>query len=246
MLKDYQDAFGHEIHDFHYKKTGHEIVERDDGYISVSFGPEIYFKEFADWLPSEREAMSHVSGRVMDIGCGAGRAALYLQDKGFSVTGIDNSPLAIEVCLARGVRDARLLPLTRISRKLGTFDTILMLGNNFALLANPVRARWFLKRLHSMTSASGTIIAQTRDPYQTDEPEFLSYHKHNRKRGKMSGEIRFRVRYKKYATPWLAFLMVSQDEMKSVIEGSGWRVERFIDDLYGIYIAVLKKVADQV
>ena len=35
---------------------------------------------------------------------GAGGYSLYLQEKGFAVVGIDNSPLAVEDCRARGLR----------------------------------------------------------------------------------------------------------------------------------------------
>ncbi|MCK4414566.1 MAG: class I SAM-dependent methyltransferase [Candidatus Eisenbacteria sp.] len=45
--------------------------------------------------------MSRVRGRILDVGCGAGRSMLYLQQKGRAVTGIDISPLAIEVCRRR-------------------------------------------------------------------------------------------------------------------------------------------------
>lgn len=36
--------------------------------------------------------------RVCDIGCGAGRHLIYLASQGFEVTGIDNSPMSIELC----------------------------------------------------------------------------------------------------------------------------------------------------
>jgi hypothetical protein len=63
------------------------LIEQDDGFISVSNGPGIYFAEFDDWHPAEQEAMNFAFGRVIDIGCGAGRHALYLQDKGLDVLG---------------------------------------------------------------------------------------------------------------------------------------------------------------
>jgi 2-polyprenyl-3-methyl-5-hydroxy-6-metoxy-1,4-benzoquinol methylase len=40
--------------------------------------------------------MQFVKGRVLDVGCGAGRHSLYLQEKGFDVLGTDISPLASE------------------------------------------------------------------------------------------------------------------------------------------------------
>lgn len=241
MLKDWQDAFGHEIHDYFRGEDGYEIVERDDGFFSVSTGPKLYFLEHEDWPDSEKEAMKYVRGRVLDMGCGAGRHSLYLQAQGFDVVGIDNSPLAIEVCRARGLQSTGLSSVTQITRQLGVFDTILMLGNNFALVGNAKRARWLLRRFHKMTSGAGRIIAQTRDPYKTELPEHLEYHARNRDKGRMSGEAKIRVRYKRYVTPWIDFLMVSKEEMKAILEGTDWEVSDFIDGQQGIYTAIIEK-----
>jgi hypothetical protein len=141
------------------------------------------------------------------------------------------------------LRSARLLSVTQITHQLGVFDTILMLGNNFALVGNAKRARWLLRRFHKMTSEAGRIIAQTRDPYQTELPEHLEYHAHNREKGKMSGEARIRARYKRYVTPWIDFLMVSKEEMKAILEGTNWEVRAFIDGQQGIYTAIIEKMS---
>ena len=241
MLKDWQDAFGHEIYDYFKGKGGYEIVERDDGFFSVSTGPKLYFLEYEEWPESEKEAIKYVRGRVLDVGCGAGRHALYLQEQGFDVLGVDNSPLAIEVCKARGLQSTRILSVTQITPQLGVFDTILMLGNNFALVGNAKRARWLLKRFHKMTSEGGRIIAQTRDSCQTDLPEHLEYHARNRDVGRMSGQARIRVRYKRHVTPWIDFLMVSKEEIKTVLESTNWKVRDFIDGQQGVYVAVIEK-----
>ena len=137
MLKDKQDAFGHEIYDHYQGKTAFDIVERDDGFFAISLGPEPYFLEHADWPPSEQKAIKYAQGKILDIGCGAGRHSLYLQSQGLEVVGIDNSPLAVEVCNARGLQNTLVCPLTQVSSRLGVFDTILMLGNNFAWLGIP-------------------------------------------------------------------------------------------------------------
>jgi hypothetical protein len=118
---------------------------------------------------------------------------------------------------------------------------VLMLGNNFALVGNPKRAKWLLRRFHRMTSGAGRIIAQTRDPYETKLPEHLEYHARNREKGKMSGEARIRVRYKKYVTPWIDFLMVSKEEMKAILAGTNWQVRDVIDGEQGLYVAVIEK-----
>ena len=146
------DGYGRLIFDHYRGLASAEVIERDDGFISTSAGAPAYFAPFEEWPRCERRAIRLARGRVLDVGCGAGRAALHLQERGHEVTAIDLSPLAIKTCRLRGVRDARVLPLTRVSRRLGEFDTILMFGNNFGLFGNQRRARWLLRRLFGLTS----------------------------------------------------------------------------------------------
>ena len=241
MLKDQQDAFGREIYDYYHGLDSYEIVERDDGFFSLSPGPRLYFLEYEDWPAEEQQAIAYVRGRVLDVGCGAGRHSLHLQTQGFEVLGLDNSPLAVQVCQSRGVKDVRLLSLPQVSPKLGIFDTILMLGNNFALLGEPQRALRLLAKFEALTSPDARIIAQNRDPYQTDVPEHLEYHANNRRQGRLSGQARIRVRYKKYVTPWIDFLMLSPSELEDLLVASNWAVAETIDDGRGTYVAILEK-----
>ncbi|MBT5537057.1 class I SAM-dependent methyltransferase, partial [Candidatus Poribacteria bacterium] len=141
------DAFGHMVRD--HLRGGHavEVIERDDGYVDTTPGAEAYFAPHDRWPDNKQAAMALARGRVLDIGCGAGRVCLHLQERGLDVVGIDISPLAVETCRERGVRDARVLSITRVSRSLGMFDTVVMMGNNFGLFGDPKRARWLLRRL---------------------------------------------------------------------------------------------------
>jgi SAM-dependent methyltransferase len=241
MLKDHQDAHGHEIYDYLNGKGGYEIVERDDGFIDVSGGAKYYFAEYKDWPPHQKKATQYARGRVLDIGCGAGRCLLYLQKKGLDAMGIDISPLAVKVCKKRGIQNVRLLSINQVSSKLGVIDTIIMYGNNFGLFSNRDRARWLLKRFHKITSGKARIIAESVDPYQTNIPEHLEYHKRNRKRGRMCGQVRIRVRYKKYVTPWFDYLLVSREEMADILKGTGWKIERFFVSAGAPYAVVIEK-----
>ena len=42
----------------------------------------------------------------------------------------------------------------------------------------------------------------------------------------MGGQIRMRGRYRRFATPWSDYLMVSPDEMDALLEGTGWKVSK--------------------
>ncbi len=91
-----------------------EIVERDDGYIDTGSDPGTYFEDYRQWMPMERRAIKFARGRVLDIGCGAGRHSLYLQQKGMDVTGIDSSPGAVKVCRLRGLKKVRVRSIGEI------------------------------------------------------------------------------------------------------------------------------------
>ena len=183
-----------------------------------------------------------VPGRALDLGCGAGRVALYLQEQGREAVGIDVSPLAIEVCRRRGVKDARCLSITQVGPALGVFDNLLMMGNNWGLMESRKRARWLLRRFHALTSPGARIIATSNDIYQTDSPYHLAYHALNRERGRMAGQIRMRVRYRMHRSDWFDYLMGSREEMQAIVAGTGWGVVRFLDSAGPAYAAILEKV----
>jgi SAM-dependent methyltransferase len=220
-----RDAFGHALLDHLEGRAGHELIERSDGYIAVSAGTDTYFAEPTD---QQRRVAEHAVGRVLDVGCGAGRHALYLQEHGREVVGIDVSPLAIEVCRRRGLRDARHMSVEEVDASLGSFDTVLMLGNNLALLGSAAGAKRILKRLHGVVVPGGRLIGETLDPYESGDPDHLAYHAENRSEGRMGGQIRMRVRYKKYRSPWFDYLFLSREELEELLEGTGWRLKEII------------------
>jgi SAM-dependent methyltransferase len=217
-----------------------EIVERDDGFIEANPGPRGYLAPFRRWHPLDRQAMRFVRGRVLDVGCGGGRVCLHLQERGQEVVGIDISAGAVEVCRRRGVRDVRLCSIDDVDDSLGVFDTIVMLGNNFGLFASTAKAKRLLRRFHRLTSERGRIVAETRDVYRTDDPAHLAYQERNRSRGRMSGQIRIRVRYRDQATPWFDYLMVSQGELEDLLDGTGWRLGRVLES-EDTYVAIIDK-----
>ena len=244
MLSDRQDAYGHLVYDYLKKRVGREVVERDDGLIDPSETlPAYYFAPYRSWTDRERRAMRFVRGRVLDVGCGAGRVALYLQKRGFDVLGIDISPLAVRVCKLRGLKNVRVLPAAQIRRLEGKFDTILMFGNNFGLFGSYGRGRAMLKNFYEATSEDARILAESVDPYKTEDPAHLAYQRRNRGRGRMSGQVRIRVRYRTYMTPWFDYLLVSKSEMQHLIKRMGWRIEDFITSRGAAYIAIIRKGA---
>lgn len=227
---------------FRGRGDGIEMVERDDGFINAFAGGSAYLSPFKEWPSHQKAAIKLAKGRVLDIGCGGGRHSLYLQKKGHHVVGVDTSPLAVRVCRMRGLADVRLTPITRLGSWLGKFDTILMLGNNFGLFANRIRAQSLLRGFMRMTSPGARIIAESLDIYK--RPVLTShrrYHERNRRRGRMPGQVKIRVRYRDLATPWFDYLLVSKKEMRELVDGTGWRIRRFFSTRGTPYIAIIER-----
>lgn len=237
-----KDAYGQEMWAFFKGKESYEVIERDDGFIDLSTGASAYFAEFKKWPKIQKQAIRFAKGRVLDVGAGVGRVSLYLQKKKFDVTAIDNSPLAIKICKKRGVKHAKVLPIERISTfKANTFDTIILFGNNFGLFGSYNKAKKLLKIFHRITSQDALIISENLDPYKTNDPVHISYHTLNKKRGRMPGQIRMRLRFKKCIGDWFDYLFVSKDELKDIIKGTGWKVKKFISSNGPIYAAIIEK-----
>lgn len=225
----HDDAYGEALRAYHETGESFEVVERDDGFVGPPGDPALYFSDPDEWAERERAAMDRVEGRVLDVGCGAGRHALYLQEQGHEVVGIDDSPGAVEVAQDRGV-DARVFDIADVrDLDAGTFDTVVMGGNNFGLVGTRATAPDILGGLAAVTSADARILAETRDVHATDDPDHLAYHEFNRERGRLPGALRIRVRYKRHATPWFDYLMVSPEEMRTVCEPTPWHAHEIVE-----------------
>ena len=131
--------------------------------------------------------------------------------------------------------------MTQIDRNLGRFDTVVMFGNNFGLFGGARRAPWLLRRFRAITNPGARILATSVNPHRTDDPAHLGYHERNRRRGRMAGALRIRIRYRDLATPWFDYLIVSPDEMAELVRDTGWELRDVIDEGERLYVGVLER-----
>lgn len=217
-----------------------EIIERDDGLINGA-PVDHYLAGPDEWQPHDHRAVGRVRGRVLDVGVGAGRVALVLQERGTPVTGLDISPGAIEVARARGVRDLVCATVDAHAEVGPRYDTFLLLGNNLGLIEGRERAPAFLAALAAMAQPGAQVIAHGTDPYGTNDPVHLGYHERNRRRGRLPGQLRLRLRYRDLATHWFDYLVCSPQELAGLVSGTGWRLADIDDADAPYYLATLRR-----
>lgn len=235
------DAFGRALLDWTRGGIDLEMYERDDGFIEAGPGPELYLAEARRWPSVERRSMRLVRGRVLDVGCGAGRVALHLQQRGVEVVGADASALAIRAAARHGVRHTWCASVRTIGRRIGEFDTVVLFGNNFGIFGSPDRVRAGYARWARWTRPGTRILTESTDPAGYAPAFDAAYRRRNVERGRLAGEARLRIRYHDLATPWFSWLFVSPRDMEQLLAGTGWRIARLlVDEPAAPYVAVLE------
>jgi SAM-dependent methyltransferase len=237
------DVFGRALLDWARGGTTLETLERDDGFAQIGAGPEVYLSQFGGWPAAERSSLRHLRGRVIDVGCGAGRVALDLQRRDFDVVGLDASPLAVRAAKIRGVEEAWCMPVEDLAWRVESFDSIVLFGNNFGIFGTPRRARQLLTDLAMHTRPGARIFAESTNAYCGGAPGMdRSYYRENKERGRAPGQLRLRFHYGDMVGPWFNWLYVSRSEMREILRGTGWHQARILGASSSEpYVAILEK-----
>ncbi|HVB71448.1 MAG TPA: methyltransferase domain-containing protein [Acidimicrobiales bacterium] len=237
------DVFGRALWEWTRGGLAPEVLEREDGFLQSGAGPEVYLSEFRGWPAAERRTIRSLRGRVLDVGCGAGRVSLELQRRGIEVVGLDASPLAVRAARFRGVREVWCAKLEDLESRIDTFDSIVMFGNNFGILGTPDHARQCLIDLARFAMPDARIFTESTNAYGGGAPGFnRSYYRQNKMRGVAPGQIRLRFRFGSLIGPWFDWLYVSPKQMRLLLRGTGWHQARVIGTRLGEpYVAVLEK-----
>jgi len=101
---------------------------------------------------------------------------------------------------------------------------VVLLGHNLGLLQSEAMARRLLKKLEKVTRPGTRILGTTVDPYSTTVPDQVSYQRRNKKKGRMPGQLRVRLRYGKMSTSWFDYLFLSKQELERILEGTNWKL----------------------
>lgn len=240
-MRESMDIFGDAIRDFYEGKRAEILIHRDDGFVDP-FSPKTYFRSYRDFDLCEKRALRHARGRILDVGCGPGRIALYLQRKGFEVTGIDCSEATVDVATRRGVKDCKVMDVRELQFGPDSFDTIIFFGNNFGIRGTKRKTKKMLRDLHRITSKKGRLIAHTMTP-GVHRKIHRTYLQWNLERGRDIGQVTLVFEYKGEKGKPHDELFVSPVEMMQLCYETGWQVKDTItgEPKWGDYVAIAEK-----
>jgi SAM-dependent methyltransferase len=208
--------------------TSFVIYEWQDGLIQVEDAAK-YFADPAQWNSLDRQACALATGRVLDIGCGPGRHALVLQQAGHEVVAVDVSPGAVAVARSRGV-DARIAAVPNLPTDLGRFDTLLMLGNNFAMLAGREQTHEVLMNLAALAAPGAIVLGRTSSPRADFDVTSRTTQDTAGARGPAQTRAKVRIRHEFAIGDWHDRVFSSAEEVADAVAGSPWILRKVAHD----------------
>lgn len=230
-----KDLMGRAIWDYYYQENSEDlqtetsISELDD--LPVSY----LFRDYQEMNALEKKALDLSFGKVLDVGSGAGSHSLYLQnERKLEVTALDISPKSIEVCKARGIKNAICEDLLQFSEK--NFDTVLLLMNGTGIFQSLEHIDQYLQKLKSLVAENGQILLDSTDilyMYDQDEdggvlvPATGFY-----------GELDYYLHYKGESELPMKWLYLDFDTLENAAIANGFKIQK-IEQLEDSYLAQL-------
>ncbi|WP_345952008.1 class I SAM-dependent methyltransferase [Mucilaginibacter sp. PAMB04274] len=224
-----KDVLGQAIHDYQYKTAPGKL------WIHNQYGPKepmpvaAYFRTEDDMPDLEWLALNECRGKVLDIGAGAGSHTLELQQRGYEVTAIDISPLAVEVMHQRGVKEAHVGDIFTYQEQ--QYDTLLLLMNGIGLAGNLLNLERLLIHLKTLLSQGGQLLFDSSNIaylYEGKLPDTGYY-----------GNIMYQYEYKNQKSEWFEWLYVDMHTLQKVATATGWNVEVLYEDDFEQYLVRL-------
>lgn len=226
-----EDIQGLALLDFYNRKASSRLKLHNQYGSAEEMPLQHFFRNYNQLPDLERFAMALCTGRVLDIGAGAGAHTLILQDQGLEVEAVEISEKSIAVMQARGVRkvvNSNILDFTE-----GAYDTLLLMMNGIGIAGTMERLPDFLSHFKQLLSPGGQILLDSSDIgylYQeVPKPEDRYY-----------GEIAYRYEYDGRIGNWFNWLYIDQDTLRPICESCGYDFQVIYQDATGHYLCRLR------
>jgi len=208
-MSDPMDLFGRALLDhLHNRSRGpfHVIV----GDVEESLDLGFFFAEVPEDF--ELKPLEAARGRILDVGCGAGRILKFLQQRGHDAHGSDIAPGAVQACVERGVRNVWVGSHADEDQH-GIYNTVLLLNRVLATAGSLEGIVGLLRRCGSWTGPEGIVIfdsLEIRPELANDGPGVL--------------KMLLRFKYDGAVSEEWPYVHIGSEVAERLVREAGWEV----------------------
>jgi SAM-dependent methyltransferase len=223
-MEKYGDPIGKAITDFSRSKRPDDIIVCSEICEDDIIPIEVLFRNEDEMPELEVLALQNASGKILDVGAGAGTHANYLQNMGKDVTAIDISEGAVAFMQTQGLKSKKVNFFDLKDEK---FDTILMLMNGIGIAGTLSNLEKTLEHAKSLLNPGGKILCDSSDiKYLYEDEDGSLWVNLNQE---YYGNFRFQMKYKKETGPWFDWLYVDFDSLFNAAKNVGLKAVRLYD-----------------
>ncbi len=215
------EPFSRAILDHHRGEREEPLLQRD-GEETLSHPIEAFY--FTDNVADDEALIEWVDGPLLDMGAGAGRHAVFFQDR-FETVAIEQSDYLVTTMRERGVTDAREGDMFAL-REMFTrdrFRSAIAIGTQLGLAGSMHGLRSFLGDLSFVTTPDATAVLDCYDPERDGTRDLLGF------RDDPTPGMGTRVMQFEYEGDLgrpLVFRLWSPSHLRDATVGTGWSIAR--------------------
>lgn len=234
-----KDLFGKAILDFQTNNNPENIITETSISEADEMSVSYLFRSFDEMPKIEQKALELASGKVLDVGCGAGSHSLYLQkERNLDVVSIDISNNAVLACAERGLEQCYVQDLMTMTDEDGKYDSILLLMNGCGLAGTMKKLPAFLQKLKSLLNVDGQILIDSSDIiYMFDEDEDGGRWISNE--AEYYGEVTFDISYKGEKEDTFDWLYIDYNTLQNAAYANGLKAEMILEGEHYDYLSKL-------
>ncbi|CAD0008752.1 class I SAM-dependent methyltransferase [Flavobacterium chungangense] len=232
-----KDLFGKAMFDFQTNNSPEDIITETTISEEDEMSIDYLFRSYNEMPKIEQKALQLATGKILDVGCGAGSHSLSLQnDRNLDVISIDISEKAIETCKLRGVKDAKVQNILDFEGE--KFDTIILLMNGVGIFGRLENCNKYLSKLKSLLNEGGQILLDSSDIiYMFDEDEDGG--KWIPSNNDYYGELVFNISYKGEKEEPFDWLYLDYNTLQNAAIANGLKCELILEGDHYDYLARL-------
>jgi SAM-dependent methyltransferase len=197
---------------------------------------EHYFGDPFDPGETIRERDRFLRGSVLDVGCGAGRDAIRLQEHHRTLA-VDVSPHAVQAARDRGVGNTAVMDMFDLGVPGESFGSVCVLGTQVGIAGSLPGIAGVLSEFGRVVGAGGRAAVDAHDPTADEKP--FGFRPVPR-----AGLARraFHFEYGNLTGRTLTFLLLSPDRFREAAVAAGWTVRDVLQRQgTGHYVVLLER-----